>query len=147
MLLTKAAGGKDNEKTLSGVVVFSNVGKDDYYEKDYMMKSKYSFWILINVSIFTLFIVTGFVLKEWNDVLKKLFQLYIFFVCSASVGYFFLKNKQNALTKTLLGLWFILGLILLLKLILGHGMFLVSILYVFVSFILGALFRITEKKK
>lgn len=111
------------------------------------MKSKYSFWILINVSIFTLFIVTGFVLKEWNDVLKKLFQLYIFFVCSASVGYFFLKNKQNALTKILLGLWFILGLILLLKLILGHGMFLVSILYVFVSFILGALFQITEKKK
>lgn len=103
-------------------------------------------WIIINILILTLIYVAGFVFKERSDVPTKIFQCYIFLVCSISAGYFLLKGRQTPLTKTFLGLWVACGLVLIVRLILGHDVFLMSMLYVFASFILSAIFKIAENK-
>lgn len=102
-------------------------------------------WIIINILILALIYVAGFVFEEWTDVLTKIFQCYIFLVCSISAGYFLLKSRQNPLTKTLLGLWVACGLVLIVRVILGHDIFLMSMLYVFASFILSVILKIAEK--
>ena len=103
-------------------------------------------WIIINILILTPIYMAGFVFEERSDVPTKIFQCYIFLVCSISAGYFLLKGRQTPLTKTFLVLWVVCGLVLIVRLILGHDVFLMSMLYVFASFILSAIFKIAENK-